>query len=521
MKKLALYSKIIDLNNQGFSRRSIAAKLGISRNTVQSYLERDETEMSEWLASTKQRKQILDDYHDVILEWLKTNSDMSAAQVCDWLEERNYGQFAESTVRRYVKQLRQKYKIDKFPKRRQYEAVPELPMGLQGQVDFGQTWQKTTKGSRIKLYFYAFVLAHSRYKYIEWQLQPFTTADLIRCLQHTFNFLGGNPKQIVYDQDRIIVVSENNGDIIFTQAFQTFRQTEHFEVVECRGFDPESKGKIENVVKFVKNSFAYGRVFRDINSWNDEALDWLKRRGNGKQHNGTKQIPSEVFKDEQTTLQRISSHVVTLPTFIERTIRKDNTIMYRSNRYSVPFGSYESSGRKVILQVKQDRLVIVDKHTGEIMAEHQVSLSTGKLIQRTGDRRNRLKGIPELKKQVVQVFNNKRLAKQYTNQLHEKYPRYIRDQLQVILRLSGEYSKKELNDTLKFCIDNQLISASDFKSALEMLPSYEAHLNQEQLDLIDIPISAETQAKLTSIEPEVRPLSVYTEILKGANHGAN
>lgn len=164
MKKLALYSKIIDLKNQGFSRRSIATKLSISRNTVKAYLDRDENEMSEWLASTRSRKKALDDYQETILDWLRKNPDMSAAQIGDWLEERHYGSFAESTVRRYVSDLRKKYKLDKHSKRRQYEAVPELPMGLQGQVDFGQTWQTTTSGSRIKLYFYAFVLAHSRYK---------------------------------------------------------------------------------------------------------------------------------------------------------------------------------------------------------------------------------------------------------------------------------------------------------------------------------------------------------------------
>ncbi|MDM7517548.1 IS21 family transposase, partial [Lentilactobacillus sp. TOM.63] len=80
MKKLALYSKIIDLKEKGFSRRSIATKLNISRNTVKAYLDRDEEEMTEWLASTRKRKKVLDDYQVTILDWLKKNPDMSAAQ---------------------------------------------------------------------------------------------------------------------------------------------------------------------------------------------------------------------------------------------------------------------------------------------------------------------------------------------------------------------------------------------------------------------------------------------------------
>lgn len=521
MKKLALYSKIIDLKNQGFSRRSIATKLSISRNTVKAYLDRDENEMSEWLASTRSRKKALDDHQETILDWLRKNPDMSAAQIGDWLEERHYGSFAESTVRRYVSDLRKKYKLDKHSKRRQYEAVPELPMGLQGQVDFGQTWQTTTSGSRIKLYFYAFVLAHSRYKYVEWQQTPFTTADLIRCLQHTFKFLGGKPKQIVYDQDRIIVVSENNGEIIFTRAFQAFHQAEKFEVIECRGFDPESKGKIENVVKFVKNSFARGRIFRDLSTWNLESMAWLKRRGNGKQHNGTKQIPAVVFQKEQSYLQPIAQYQPVTKQVIKRTIRKDNTIMYQSNRYSVPFGSYDVHGRKVILQIQKQQLRIIDQETGEILATHQVSHAKGRLIQRSNDRRNRQIGIPELKAQVVQMFSQVKAAKQFVQQIHEKYPRYIRDQMQVILRLQSLYSKKELDKSLQFCLDNQLVSASEFKTTLATLPGYEAHLERLQAEAIELPVSQATKEKLKSIQPEVRPLATYTQILKGAHYGTN
>lgn len=521
MKKLALYSKIIDLKEKGFSRRSIATKLNISRNTVKAYLDRDEEEMTEWLASTRKRKKVLDDYQVTILDWLKKNPDMSAAQVCDWLEEQNYGNYAESTVRRYVKQLRVKYKIDKHTKRRQYEAVPELPMGLQGQVDFGQTTQMTTAGSRIKLYFYAFVLAHSRYKYIEWQLRPFVTDDLIRCLQNTFKFLGGKPKQIVYDQDRIIVISENNGDIIFTQAFQAFRQTEHFEAIECRGFDPESKGKIENVVKFVKSSFARGRIFKDIRSWNNESMDWLQRRGNGKQHNGTKQVPAVIFAEEQPHLQPIINYQPAQEVAIERTIRKDNTVMYQSNRYSVPFGSYDAHGRQVVLKVNDDNLTIIDQQTGKILSEHQISTASGKLIQRSSDRRNRSVGIPKLMAQVVQSFTDQTAAYQFTKQLHQKYPRYIRDQLQVILRLRGDYSQQALDKALEFCLKQHLISATDFKATMEMLPEYEAHLDRVRDELATLPLAEATQAKLEILQPEVRSLEVYAKILKGAHHGTN
>ena len=65
-------------------------------------------------------------------------------------------------------------------KNRQYEAIPEVEMDAQIQVDWGQTKQKTRNKEEIKLYFISFVLSHSRYKYLEWLDWPFTTQDTIR-----------------------------------------------------------------------------------------------------------------------------------------------------------------------------------------------------------------------------------------------------------------------------------------------------------------------------------------------------
>ncbi len=67
---------------------------------------------------------------------------MSAAQVCDWLKERYSTSFRERTVCRYVKALREEYVLRKKPSPRDYEAMPELPMGQQLQVHFGEKWMK-------------------------------------------------------------------------------------------------------------------------------------------------------------------------------------------------------------------------------------------------------------------------------------------------------------------------------------------------------------------------------------------
>ena len=67
----------------------------------------------------------------------------------------------------------------------------------------------------------------------------------------------------------------------------------------CHKADPESKGKVENVVKYVKENFLVARVFRDIDSLNREALEWLERTGNREGARTTRLVPQEEFAVEK------------------------------------------------------------------------------------------------------------------------------------------------------------------------------------------------------------------------------
>lgn len=62
-------------------------------------------------------------------------------------------------------------------------------------------------------------------------------------LDDCFKFMGGMAKELVFDQDRLLAVNENYGDIIYTQEFEQFRLSSGFSVYLCRGADPESKYK--------------------------------------------------------------------------------------------------------------------------------------------------------------------------------------------------------------------------------------------------------------------------------------
>lgn len=118
----------------------------------------------------------------------------------------------------------------------------------------------------------------------------------------------------------------------FIKRLQKFRQECKFKVYLCRAADPESKGKIENVVKFIKYNFLENRLFADEEILNSSFLDWLDRTGNAKIHGTTKKIPAKVFDEEREQLRALLDIQSNDDANIYRNVRKDNTLVYDSNR---------------------------------------------------------------------------------------------------------------------------------------------------------------------------------------------
>jgi transposase len=275
-----MYSKIQQLKEQGFSIRKVSRIIRVSRNTIAKYWDMPPDEYAETLTAVNKLSS-LSAYEEIILHWLQAFPCMTAAQIRDWLLEIHKLDAEERTVRRYVVLLREKYSITKNSEPlREYEAVDELPKGFQLQMDFGAKWVRDAYNPRsIKLYVAAFSLSYSRYKWGIFQTKPFTSKDLVNALYSCFEYFGGQPRQLVYDQDSILVVSENNGDIIHTQAYSAFLAETKLDTLVCHKSDPETKGKIESVVKFIKGNFMENRLFMGLDIWNQSFEEWLKRTG--------------------------------------------------------------------------------------------------------------------------------------------------------------------------------------------------------------------------------------------------
>ena len=509
---MSIYHEIHRLYRLGFNQSQIERKVGVNRDTVRKYLAKDFKEMSEWTAGLQNREKKLDPYESIILEWLKEHNDLSAAQIEDWLrEEYPDMKVGSSTIRTYVRGLRDQYAIPKRKKVRQYEAVPDVEMGAQIQVDWGQTKQKNRENEEVKLYFISFVLSHSRYKYLEWLDRPFTTKDTIRSHENAFRYFGGIPEEMVHDQDNLIAVDENAGDFVLTQDFQAYQQALGFDIYLCRGADPESKGKIERVVGYVKSNFAKNRVYDGLDDWNDKSRAWLERTGNHKVHGTTKKRPDSVFLLEKAHLKPVSSiknNDISFRNSITATINKDNTIRFKGNRYTVPLGSYKTVGsNQVLLHQGDQELFVLHKITGDEIARHSISPGKGKLIRNTNHGRNREKTLEKYRTAMINLFEHEEKAHLFIDQVIGKYKRYARDQFMVLEKSILAYPE-EREAALEHCIKNKLWSANDFRDI-------SVYLSQNRLIAIPKAIESASPKPSTGISVSTRSINEYVKIMGG------
>jgi len=506
-----MYEQIHRLKNRGYSKRRAARELDVSRDTVDKYWEMSEDEYAAYKIETKTRTKLLDPYREYIKEQLRQYPEITGGIIHDHLIESNPEIEASArTVREYVAMLREELGLPRMVKIRQYSEVLELPMGFQAQVDMGEKAMRDFYGKSVKVYIFAMVLSHCRKKFVYFQDHRFNAQDFVFAHDLAFRYFGGRTTEIVYDQDRVMAVSENAGDLILTDVFSSYSQYAGFSVHLCRGYDPESKGKIEAVIKYVKNNFLSCREYPGVSRLNSDGLAWLERTANEKKHETTKMVPNRVFLEE-------SKHLKPVPTLSEpappktAAVRQTNVVHYRQNRYAVPKGTYVP-GRRARIEADDEKgtVAFYDSESGELLASHAIQygvVGKGVGLPKNAERFKETK-YEALKVTVLQWFDGISEAEGYIERIVEKYPRYVRDQLSIIRKTQELYTKSELERAIVYCTERELYSANDLRDTLEYFRREEP---------LSIAIEIRLPVKYSAVRAEVRPLDAYTVLLRGGD----
>lgn len=275
------------------------------------------------------------------------------------------------------------------------------------------------------------------------------------------------------------------------------------EIYLCRGADPESKGKIENTVKFMKGNFLNNRLYVDDEILNRSCLEWLERTGNAKVHGTTKKIPAEVFKEEREQLRPLVTVDQNAGSYILRTVRKDNTIIYDSNRYSVPLGTYNTNP-EVQLEIADGNLRILTVF-GDFLCEHRISTGRGHLIQNKSHLRDRATALDQLQDSLDAQLDGR--AVEFLQRIREEKSRYDRDQFRLLQSLLDRFGTEQMLDAISFCMDSNLCSANTVRDYLE----HRAEEKARELPFL-YPAQIPVNDPKYHITTQKRPLEVYAKV---------
>lgn len=462
-----MYHEIQRMNREGFSISRISRIVLLDWRTVKHYLSMSETDFDLFISGQPERKKGLQPCENFVHAKLKLYPDTSAAQMHDWLKEHfsQLGAVSPKTVFNFVVWVRQKYNLPKIPSARIYEMVAETPYGAQAQVDFGFYNMRDGTGKQVKVTFFTMVLSRSRYKFVWFSEVHFTALLAVMAHELAFKFFEGIPAEIVYDQDRVFISDENMGDIILTDDFKAYVRERSFKLHFCRKADPESKGKIENTVKFIKQNFLYNRSFEDIETLNYAVLAWLGRTANAMAHGTTQKQPSAEWETEKAFLSPYVAYE--LKALAQPyTLRKDNTISWKGCFYSVPAGTYKGRGCKVAVHTENGCIIISDL-PGKEICRHTIAVGKGQKVTNTDHSRNKAAAINELIELVCALLDDAPKGRLLLAAIRLHKPRYIRDHLTVVRQCIEKNDKQIINKALDYCCANNVTSAIDFKSVVE------------------------------------------------------
>lgn len=177
----------------------------------------------------------------------------------------------------------------------------ETPPRRQGQADWGQCW-KTIAGKRTKVHLFVMTLGYSRRMYAA------ATSDekmpaFLRSHEEAFNFLGGIPHEIVYDYLKSAVLGRDfkGSRFEWNPVFWDFSRYYGFRPRPHRPYRPQTKGKVESGIKYVKR-FLRGKEFRSLDDLNACLLEWIVNVADQRLHGTTHRRPTEMFLEEKELL---------------------------------------------------------------------------------------------------------------------------------------------------------------------------------------------------------------------------
>jgi len=118
-----------------------------------------------------------------------------------------------------------------------------------------------------------------------------------------FEWLGGVPRECVYDNLRSVVARREGDRVVWNPRFLHLRGHYGFHATACTPATPREKGAVEAGVRYLKTGFWPARRFRYLGELDEHYVDWRERVANVRVHASGRFPVAERLAEERHALR--------------------------------------------------------------------------------------------------------------------------------------------------------------------------------------------------------------------------
>ena len=329
---------------------TVARRFGVHHSTVRRALD-DAAPTPGQPASSA-----LDPHKDYIVERLVAYPELTGTRLLVELKARGYER-GIAQLRRYIAQVR-------HPRPRKVYLRVEVEPGEQAQVDWGSFGHLRIGSAQRPLSAFVMTLSWSRAMFVDFSLDQ-RMETFLSMHRRALEYFGGVPKRCLYDNLKSVVLHHVGSTVQFNPRFLAFAGHYLFEPTAAPVRYPEAKGRVESNIRYLRQSFFYGRTFSSLADLREQAARWRDETANQRLHATTRERPADRLLVERARLRALPERPFDADLVLPCVVSKEARVRLDSNSYSVP---PEAVGKTVHVRASDDAVrVLLD---GAEIASH-------------------------------------------------------------------------------------------------------------------------------------------------------
>jgi transposase len=352
------------LHAQGVGARTIASKLGVSRNTVRRAIR---AEAPPPRTRAKRPNTQLVPFAAGITQML-FEQQFIGSRILRELRRQGYTG-SQTALYDYLAEIKEQRTRERASMR--FETGP----GEQAQFDWSP-YRVVLGGVVRRVVVFGLILGFSRRKYYLASLDE-RQGSVFLALERGLAHFGGAPKRLLVDNAKVFVDDARPEHFCWNGRFLELCGHYRMEPQACAPRRAQTKGKIERPFNYLEEQFIKGSSFADLAAMNAALAQFLREELDVALHRTTQAQPLERFVLEESALTPLPTQPFAGGRDAVRKVSLDCLVSYGGSRYSVP---HPYAGTQVWVRGVLGVQVEISDLQGTLLATHAAADRPGQTV---------------------------------------------------------------------------------------------------------------------------------------------